>query len=112
MSTHDLCYQCYKHGPGCLFGKFRIKDFNDEPHSPQIIKLVSSQININSLFNTNYERKIRKCDKRIHKDMIITVEINQTNKSYLLQFNQKMNIDRNLQIIYGYHFLTNHSRKL
>ena len=96
MSTHNLCYQCYKHGPGCLFDKFRIKDFNDEPHSPQIIKLVSSQIKINSLFKTNDERKRRKYDKRIHKAMIITVEINKKNKIYLLQFNQKMHVDWNI----------------
>ena len=26
INTNDLYYQCSKHGPDCLFGKFRIKD--------------------------------------------------------------------------------------
>ena len=30
MNPHDLCYQCSKHGPYCLFRKFMIMDFNDE----------------------------------------------------------------------------------
>ena len=34
INTHDLCYHCYKHGPDCFFGKWRIKYFNDEPHLP------------------------------------------------------------------------------
>ena len=36
----DLCYQCFKNGLDCLFGKFRIKDFNNEPHFPERIKLI------------------------------------------------------------------------
>ena len=34
INPQDLCYQCCKHGPDCLFGKIRIKDFNYEPHFP------------------------------------------------------------------------------
>ena len=34
INTHDLCYQCSKHGPDCLLGKLRIQNFNDEPHFP------------------------------------------------------------------------------
>ena len=34
INSHDLCYECSKHGPDCLFGKLRINDFNDEPHFP------------------------------------------------------------------------------
>ena len=63
---------------------------------------------MNTLFKTNNERKIRICDKSIHMAMRIPVDIHQTNKSYLLQFNQKMHVNWNLQIIYGYHLLTNH----
>ena len=35
MNPHDLCHQCSKHGPDCVFGKLRIKDFDDEPHIPK-----------------------------------------------------------------------------
>ena len=35
LNHYELCYQCSKHGPFCLFGKLRIKDFNDEPHFPR-----------------------------------------------------------------------------
>ena len=105
----DLCYQCFKNGPDFLFGKFRIKDFNDEPHFPERIKLVSGQIKINMLFKTNDEIKISRCDQSIHKAMIIPVDIHQTNKKFSVTFNPKMHVNWNLQIIYGYHFLTNHS---
>ena len=61
---------------------------------------------MNTLFKTNIERKIRICDKSMHKTMQITVEIHQTNKNSLLQFNQKMNINWDSKIIYGYNLLT------
>ena len=67
---------------------------------------------MNTLFKANDERKIRRCYKSIHKDMIIPVVIHQTNKISLLHFNKKMHVNRNLQIIYGYHFLTKHSLTL
>ena len=35
INSCDLCYQCYKHGPDCLFGKFRNKYFNDKPYFPK-----------------------------------------------------------------------------
>ena len=77
------------------------------------MKSISSQIQINTLFKTNYEIKRRRCDRSIQKAMRIPADIHQANKkSSLLQFNQKMPVDRNLQIIYGYHFLTNHSLTL
>ena len=34
INPHDLLYQCYKHGPDCLSGKLRAKDYNDEPRFP------------------------------------------------------------------------------
>ena len=34
------------------------------------------------LFNTKNERKIRRCDKSIHKAMIVTVDVHQTNKKF------------------------------
>ena len=79
---HDLCYQYSKDGPGCLFGKLSIKDFYDEPHFPEIISLISSQIQMNAFFKTNSERKISICDRRIHKDIRIPVDINQPNKKF------------------------------
>ena len=36
INPHDLCYQCSKHGTYFLLGKWKIKDFNDEPHFPNI----------------------------------------------------------------------------
>ena len=46
---------------------------------------------MNMLFETNDEIKRSRCDKIIHKDMIVNVDIFETNKSYLLQFYPKMN---------------------
>ena len=57
IDTHYLFYQCSKHGPDFLFGKLRIKDFNDEPHFTKTIKLISSQIQMNTLFNNNDGKK-------------------------------------------------------
>ena len=31
---HVFCYQCYKHGPDCVFSILRVKVFSDEPHFP------------------------------------------------------------------------------
>ena len=42
INPHDLCYQCSKHGPDCLFCRLMIKDFNDEPNFTERIKLISS----------------------------------------------------------------------
>ena len=33
INPHDLCYQFSKNGLDSLFGKFNMKEFNDEPHS-------------------------------------------------------------------------------
>ena len=55
--THDLCYRCSKYGPDYLFGKLSIKYSNDTPHFPEIIKLISNQIEMNTLFKTNDEKK-------------------------------------------------------
>ena len=63
MNPHDLCYHCSKHGINCLFGKFRIKDSNDEPHFPERTESISILIQMNSLFKTNGERKRMRCEK-------------------------------------------------
>ena len=65
-----------------FIGKLSIKDFNDEPHFPEIIKVISSWIQINTLLKANDERKISKCDKSIHKAMITRFDIHQTNKNF------------------------------
>ena len=44
---------------------------------------------MNTLFKNNDGRKRGKCDINIHKTVIITDNIYQTNKDYLLQFNKK-----------------------
>ena len=82
LDPRGLCYQCFQHGPDFLFGKLSIKDFNDEPHFPEIIKVISSWIQINTLLKANDERKISKCDKSIHKAMRIRFDIHQTNKNF------------------------------
>ena len=64
---------------------------------------------MNILFKTKYDRKRIICDRNKRKATRITVEIDKTNKNPLLHFNQKVHVNCNLQIIYGYHFLTNHS---
>ena len=53
IDLNDSCYQCSKHCSDCLLGKLRIKDFNGEPHFPKRIKLISSQIQTNTLFKDN-----------------------------------------------------------
>ena len=45
ININDLCYQCYKHGPDCLFGKLRMNNFNDEPHFPN--KNINIRLNQN-----------------------------------------------------------------
>ena len=44
---------------------------------------------MNTLFKTNYERKIRICDRSIHKAMRIHIEINKTNKKFCVTFQPK-----------------------
>ena len=44
------------------------------------IKLLSIHIQMNTLYNNNNERKIRRCDSNIHKAVRIPVNIYQTNK--------------------------------
>ena len=56
INPYDLCYQCSKHVPDYLFGKLRIKDFNDEQHFPERIKLISIKIQMNNLFKTNNKK--------------------------------------------------------
>ena len=34
IDPRDFWYQCSKHGPYCLFGKLRMRYFNDEPYFP------------------------------------------------------------------------------
>ena len=109
INPHDLCNQCSKHRTDCLFGKLRIRGFNDEPHFTPKNKLMSSPIQINTLFKTDDKRKRRRCDKIIHKAIRVTAEIHKTNKNSVLQSNQKMHVNWNLRIIFGDHFLTNHS---
>ena len=75
-------------------------------------KLLSCQIQMNVFFKNNTGRKIRKYDRKIHKAKIIPVEIYQTMKSSLLQFNQKEHVKWNFGVIYGYHLLINLSQKL
>ena len=84
-----MCYQCSEHDPDWLFDKLRIKDFNDKPYFSKKIELISSRIQMNTLFKNNDEIKRSGCDKSIHKAMRITVDIHQTNKNSVLQFNQK-----------------------
>ena len=78
-NPRDLCYQCSKHGIDCLLGKLRIKYFDNETHFPGKIKLISSLIQINALFKNDDKIKVRGCNKIIHRDMRIPVDINQTN---------------------------------
>ena len=54
INNSDLCYHYYKRGPDFLWGKLRIKDLYAEPHFPERIELISSQIQMNTLFKTNY----------------------------------------------------------
>ena len=67
---------------------------------------------MNMLFQTNYERKGRIRDRNIHKSMGINFDINERNKKFIVTVQQKMHVNWNLQIVYGYNFLTKHTLKL
>ena len=69
INPRGLCYQCYKDIPDYLFGELIIRYPRDEPHFAAKIKLLSSQIQMNTLFNNKDEIKIRICDRNIHKSM-------------------------------------------
>ena len=60
----------------------RIRDSRDEPHFPEKEKLLSSQIQTNTLFKNNKEIKTRIFDRNIHKAIQIPVNIYQTNKIF------------------------------
>ena len=80
INPRDLCYQFSKDGPDFLFGKLKIRYSIYEPYFPAKIKVLSIQIQMNTLFHNNDERKRRVCDRNIHKAMKIPVKICQTNK--------------------------------
>ena len=71
-----------------LFGKLRVRDSRDELHFPAKIKL-SSQIQINALFENNYKIKRSICDRNIHKAMWIPVEIYQNNNDFFVTVQPK-----------------------
>ena len=68
IKPRDLCYQCSKRGTDCLFGKLIIQNFNDEPIFSERIMLISSQIQMNMLFNTD-ERKGMRCYNSKHNSI-------------------------------------------
>ena len=76
INLHDFCYQCYKHGPDCLFGKYVLR-ISMMYHIFPIKKLISSQIKINMLCNNEDLRKRSRCDRKIHKDMRVFVDIHE-----------------------------------
>ena len=57
INTRELCYQCSKHDPNFLSGKFRIRDYRYKPCFPVKRKSLSFQIQINTLFKNNDEKK-------------------------------------------------------
>ena len=79
-----------------LFGKLRIKDLNDEPHLPNKKQLISSQIKMYMLFKTKDVRKRRKFDRKIHKAVRITVDINEKNKRFTVTVQPKMHVNWDL----------------
>ena len=88
INPHDLCYECSKYVPDFLSGKLRIINYRKEPHFLKI-KLLSGQIKMNTLFKNTNERKIRRCDKNIHKAMKICVEIYQRIKQFFVTVQPK-----------------------
>ena len=58
-------------------------------HIFPIKNLISSRIEMNMLFKTLDERKRRRCDRNIHKAMIIPVYINEGNKKITVTVQQK-----------------------
>ena len=67
---------------------------------------------MNTLFKNNDEIKRRIFNRNIHKAMQIPVNIYQTNTKFFVKVQQKMHVNWNLQIIYGYHFFINLSLTL
>ena len=66
-----------------------IKDFNDKPHFPERVELISCQIQMNTLLKTNYERKRVKCYRSIHKAIRIPVDIHKNNKRFYVTVKPK-----------------------
>ena len=62
---------------------------------------------MNTLFRNNFEMKGRRCDKNIHKSMLIPVYVCQTNKKFFVIIQPKIHVNWNFHIFYGYHFLYN-----
>ena len=88
INPHKLRYKSLKHAPDCLFGKLRIKDFNDVPHFPK--RKNNIKLNLNEyIFYPNGERNIRWCCKTIQKAIYIPIDINQTNKQFSVTVQQK-----------------------
>ena len=56
---------------------------------PSITKLLSIQIEINTLFKNINRRKRRICDKNIHTDMKIPAEIYQRNEKFFVTVKPK-----------------------
>ena len=83
INPRDWFHYCYKDGPVFLFGKLRVSYSIDKPCFPAKSKLLSCQIQINTLFKNNYGRKRKKFDINIHKAMRIPVKIYQTNKKFV-----------------------------
>ena len=80
INHNKLCYRCSNNGPDCLYGKLRIKDLTMK-HIFPIKSSISIQIQMNMLFQTKDERKIRISDSNIHKAMGIPVDIHETNEN-------------------------------
>ena len=58
-------------------------------HIFPIKKLISSQIKIDMLFKAKDVRKGRICDRKIHKDMKIPVDIHERNKKFIVTVQPK-----------------------
>ena len=110
--SSDLCYQSSKDCPDFLFDRLRIRGFRDEPCFPAKRKSSSCQIKLKTMIRNNNGRKLGKCDTNIQKSMRIPISVFHTNKKLFVTIHPKTHLYWNLLIIYGYHFLINHSQTL
>ena len=94
INYHDFCYHCSKHGPGLYLVNYGLGILMIN-YIFQIKNIISSQIKINMLFKTKDIRKIRRCDKKIHKAMRFLVKIMNKIEISLLQVNQNMHVNWN-----------------
>ena len=79
MNTNDLCYKCYKYGPGFYLVNWELGILETNHVFLQKGSYYHSKSKWIRCLRIIMKKKRRICDRNIHKDMQIPVGIYQTN---------------------------------